>query len=191
MSVFLIPLEDEAFRQALLSSPHRALKDTFGVELPRDKTLHVLEQSPENMDFVIPLKPDEITQGMTKKQIVDRLTQDMPKVSEKISQRMNVYGNILAALWAEPELVEAFKADPKAFIRDRTGADLDEITTIVVRVEDDQNEYIVLPVLGTDSELTDEELELVSGGLAAIFAGTGILGAVATIVLMVSAGMLW
>ena len=157
-------MQDEVFRQDLISNPKQAIKDVFGVNIPEGKEVHVLEQTCDNLEFIVPQRPAEITDGMTKTEIVERLTRDSPKFSDNVSSVMNVYGKILAEIWTDPKFLDRFKADPKTFIGAESDTALPENMHIVVRVEDDHNEYLAVPVLGTDSELTDEELELVSGG---------------------------
>ncbi len=95
-------MQDDAFRQELFASPVQAVADSFGVEIAQGTTLHVLEQTPESLDFIIPQKPSEITDNMTENQIIDRLTRDMPKLSDKLSNVISVYGKILSRTWTRP-----------------------------------------------------------------------------------------
>lgn len=91
---------------------------------------------------------------------------------------MNVYGKILAKIWTDPKFLDRFKADPKRFKGAESGTELSEKMRIIVREEDDHNEYLALPTVGTDSELTDAELALVSGGsiIGTIIGGTLLMG---------------
>ncbi len=165
-------MQDDAFRQELLANPAQAAADSFGVKIAEGKTLHVLEQTPGSLDFIVPLRPAEITENMTENQIIERLTRDMPKLSDKLSNRMNAYGKILAKIWTDPQFLDQLKADPKTVINAQSDTPLTENQKITIREEDGQNEYLALSALGMDSELTDEELELVSGGLWDVIAIT-------------------
>src|SRR5919197_1651555 len=51
--------EDEAFRALLLSDPKAALKHEFGADLPADLKATVLEETPDELFFVLPLRPVE------------------------------------------------------------------------------------------------------------------------------------
>ncbi len=161
-------MQDDGFRQELFASPAQAVSDSFGVTIPGGKTLHVLEQTPESLDFIVPQRPGNITENMTENEIIDRLTRDMPKLSDKLTNIISVYGKILSKTWTDPGFLDKFKTDPKAVISEESGTILPENQKIVVRVEDEHNEYLALPMLNADSELTDEELELVSGGLGGL-----------------------
>lgn len=49
---------DSEFRQALLSDAPGALNRTFGIKLPSDVKLHVVEESPANRYLVLPAASD-------------------------------------------------------------------------------------------------------------------------------------
>ncbi|MBU0971612.1 MAG: class IIb bacteriocin, lactobin A/cerein 7B family [Proteobacteria bacterium] len=168
-------IQDEVFRQNLINNPNQAIKDVFGVEIPKGKSLHLLEQTSDRLYFIVPQRPAEITDNMTENEIIERLTRDIPRISDNLSSILDVYGKILAKIWKDPQFLDKFKADPKTFIGAENNTELPENMQICVQVEDDQNEYLAVPALVADSELTDEELELVSGGAAVI--GT-IIGAI-------------
>ena len=161
-------MQDDAFRQELFAHPAQAVSTNFGVSIPEGKTLHVLEQTPENMNFIIPMRPGNITENMTENEIIDRLTRDIPKISDKLSNMISVYGKILSKIWTDPTFLDKFKADPKAIISEESDRSMPEDQKVFVWVDDEHNEYIALPVIKADSELTDEELELVSGGIGEI-----------------------
>ncbi|WP_336776284.1 NHLP leader peptide family RiPP precursor [Paenibacillus sp. MMO-58] len=49
--------EDDAFKQQLLADPKAAIKDVFGVEIPENFEISVVEESPEHFYLVLPPKP--------------------------------------------------------------------------------------------------------------------------------------
>ncbi|WP_127495742.1 NHLP leader peptide family RiPP precursor [Paenibacillus glycanilyticus] len=49
--------EDENFKQQLLSDPKTAIKDAFGVDIPENFEISVVEESPEHFYLVLPPKP--------------------------------------------------------------------------------------------------------------------------------------
>ncbi|MBU0970523.1 MAG: hypothetical protein KKC20_07740 [Proteobacteria bacterium] len=173
-------IENQNFRQALLSNPKEAVKEELGLEIPDGKTLHVLEQAPGQHALVILQRPEGIPEGATVKDIKELLAKDMPKLSEQLSSRMESYVNVLAKTWADPEFKNQLLKNPETVLRDENYGAMDENPVISVKVEDDENEYLVLPAMGSDSELTDEELELISGGGVLLTIGLLLAGAGAT-----------
>lgn len=49
--------EDEAFRSLLLSDPRAAVKQELGVDLPANLRATVLEETPNELFLVLPLRP--------------------------------------------------------------------------------------------------------------------------------------
>lgn len=54
--------KDAAFKQSLLSDPKAALASVVGSELPADLIVEVLEEDPNTLVMVLPIKPDESTE---------------------------------------------------------------------------------------------------------------------------------
>ena len=52
---------DAAFRQQLLADPRAALKAAFGVELPPDVGVQVLEETPTRFYIVLPVQTSELS----------------------------------------------------------------------------------------------------------------------------------
>jgi TOMM propeptide domain len=48
---------DSAFKKQLLSDPKAAIKDAFGIEVPADINLQVLEETDKNYYLVLPSSP--------------------------------------------------------------------------------------------------------------------------------------
>ncbi|PWW05164.1 putative ribosomally synthesized peptide [Paenibacillus cellulosilyticus] len=51
--------EDPQFKEQLLKDPKGAIQEAFGIELPADIELKVVEEAPESYYMVLPAKPEE------------------------------------------------------------------------------------------------------------------------------------
>ncbi len=51
---------DSDFRARLLADPKTALRDTFGIEMPDDLRLNVVEENPKEFYLVIPPHPSAV-----------------------------------------------------------------------------------------------------------------------------------
>jgi hypothetical protein len=49
--------EDERFRQELLSNPKEAIAKTLGTKLAENLELRVVQETPNNLYLVLPVKP--------------------------------------------------------------------------------------------------------------------------------------
>jgi hypothetical protein len=52
--------EDPQFKEQLLQDPKGAIQQAFGIELPTDIELKVVEETPANYYLVIPTEPEEV-----------------------------------------------------------------------------------------------------------------------------------
>jgi hypothetical protein len=50
--------EDERFRQELLSNPKEAIAKTLGTKLVENLEIRVVQETPNNLYLVLPVKPD-------------------------------------------------------------------------------------------------------------------------------------
>ncbi|MBD1930046.1 NHLP leader peptide family natural product precursor [Trichocoleus sp. FACHB-90] len=50
--------KDNAYKQELLSNPKAAIGREFGVQLPDEVNVHVMEEDSTNLYFVLPPRPD-------------------------------------------------------------------------------------------------------------------------------------
>ncbi len=62
--------EDDSFRQLLLSEPKKAIKETFGVDIPAGIELKVVEESPSLYYLTLPPKPEDVADGESGPNIV-------------------------------------------------------------------------------------------------------------------------
>ena len=87
----------------------------------------------------------------------------------EFTQDQKVYAEIVQKAWEDAEFKKELLANPIAAIEKFTGKkiNLPEGKTLVVRDQtDDSNVYINIPAKAeTDAELSEEQLEAVSGGV--------------------------
>lgn len=50
--------KDDAYKQKLLSNPKAAIGQEFGVQLPDEVNVHVMEEDSTNLYFVLPARPN-------------------------------------------------------------------------------------------------------------------------------------
>lgn len=50
--------KDEVYKQQLLSNPKAVIEREFGVQLPAQLSVQVLEENPTTLYFVLPMRPD-------------------------------------------------------------------------------------------------------------------------------------
>jgi hypothetical protein len=51
--------EDEVFRQELLSNPSKAIAKTLGAKLAENLEIRVVQETPNNLYLVLPVKPND------------------------------------------------------------------------------------------------------------------------------------
>jgi len=59
--VILRAAADQAFRQQLVADPRAAIQAAYGVEIPPDVEIQVLEETPSKFYLVLPVPGDELT----------------------------------------------------------------------------------------------------------------------------------
>ncbi|MBC6430118.1 class IIb bacteriocin, lactobin A/cerein 7B family [Nostoc sp. HG1] len=50
--------KDEAYKQELLSNSKAVVEREFGIQLPANVSVKVVEENPTNLYFVLPMRPD-------------------------------------------------------------------------------------------------------------------------------------
>ncbi len=60
--VVLRAVNDREFRRAVIADPRAALRQAFGVEVPPDVELRVLEETPTSLYLVLPPAADELSE---------------------------------------------------------------------------------------------------------------------------------
>lgn len=57
--------EDPAFKKSLLSEPKKAIREAFGIDIPADIELKVVEESPKSYYLTLPPKPEDIQKDVS------------------------------------------------------------------------------------------------------------------------------
>ena len=63
--------EDEAFRALLLSDPKAAFRQELGRDLPADLKVTALEETPDELFLVLPLRPAELRRRLGDDELSD------------------------------------------------------------------------------------------------------------------------
>jgi len=143
-SISLRSMVDPGFRARLAHNPRVGLAEALGTKLPKGQIVDLLEESASRWAFVLP--------G------IDDIEQDLPAPTD---QRSAVENEIYAALREDPEMIETAARDPRAFLFERFGVEVDGVD---LRRECPGITVIVLPHRAAREELDDEMLDLVAGG---------------------------
>jgi hypothetical protein len=61
--------KNEAYKQELLSNPKAVIEREFGVKLPPEFTVQIKEESPSNLYFVLPMRPDLSAAELSEEQL--------------------------------------------------------------------------------------------------------------------------
>jgi hypothetical protein len=135
---------DQAFRRKLGRDPRAALAEALGSSLPSDETVEVLEESPSRWAFVLPE--------------IDDIEPDLPPPTDP---RSAIENEIYSALREEPETIETAARDPRAFLLERFGV---EVNGVDLRREFAGTTVVVIPHQSAREELDDEMLDMVAAG---------------------------
>ena len=136
---------DEALKNRLLSDPKPVLAE-FGLNIPDTLSVQVHENTPQLVNFVLPLQ--SAFQGTDPEQID------------------SVGGKVFKAAWADPAFKAKLLADPKTAIQEVTGTAFPSGIEVKVYENTPSLEHLVLPVDPSYSELSDSDLEAVAGGMS-------------------------
>jgi len=53
--------QDEGFRRDLLENPRQIAERVLGISIPDDVNVHVHEETPNDLHFVLPMNPRDLT----------------------------------------------------------------------------------------------------------------------------------
>jgi hypothetical protein len=141
--------EDPAFKQRLLASPTAVLQER-GITVPAGREVRVVENTDRVAYFPLPARP--LAGDLTAEQLA-------PGGREIVA--------ILRRATEDPAFRQRLVADPAAVLREQ-GLPLPAGLELRVLEATDQVSYLVLPRQSADGELSDAELEEVTGGLVVI-----------------------
>jgi hypothetical protein len=154
-------MKDEEFRDALRRDPGAAIRAEFQMTLPPGDTLHVIDPGATDLILIIPAYPADWPSGLSVAELEQRLSQEGGGLKEKQQQ---MYPRVFAKAWRDASFRDALLQDPAAALQQELGITLPADVSIRVEAEDAHTQYIVLPHLLSDLELSDEQLEQVAGG---------------------------
>ena len=135
---------DQAFRRQLGRDPREALAEALGLPLPSDEAVEILEESATRWAFVLPEVADI-----------------EPELPPPTDPRTAVENEIYSVLREEPETIETAARDPRAFVLERFGV---EVNGVDLRRECVGTTVIVIPHQSAREELDDEMLDMVAAG---------------------------
>ena len=144
--------EDPAFKQRLVADP-RAVLHEHGLPVPTGQAVRVVENTADTAYLVVPAKPNEERSG----ERLIRVAEEQQEPAAKL---------VRALIQASRD--EAFKkrllANPATTLAEH-GVSVPDGKTIWVVENTAETVHMVLPAKPTKGELSDEQLDQVSGGL--------------------------
>lgn len=148
--------KDNSFRRQLLSDPRKVIQKETGYEIPPDLIPEILEEKANEFFFVLPPKP---AKGLDKIQL-----DEIEKVKKMKNPSMQHYlGVLVARSWQDEGFRKQLVGNSRAAIRKEFGLELPKDVLCRFLEADPGKYYFVLPAKPAD-DLSDEELEAVSGG---------------------------
>lgn len=141
--------QDASFRNALLRNPHATIVENFGIQVPETQRLEVHQDFPDKLHVVLspgqsPSLPYLDGEGILIEQVVKRSVEDA-------------------------QLRTQFIADPRQTLKAVVGVDVPEDVAVTVLENSASAIHIVIPFLTPPyRDLNDDELDKISGGVAAI-----------------------
>jgi hypothetical protein len=93
---------------------------------------------------------------------------------EKVKGREEALAPVIAKAWKDDKFKKDLLSNPKAVISEEFGVQIPDNVNVKVLEENANNLYIILPEKPVTSELSDEQLEAVAGGVCipvAVLAG--------------------
>ncbi|MBD2243789.1 NHLP leader peptide family RiPP precursor [Nostoc sp. FACHB-888] len=61
--------KDEAYKQQLLNNPKSVIEREFGVQLPSEVKVQILEENPTTLYFVLPVRPNSSGSELSNEQL--------------------------------------------------------------------------------------------------------------------------
>ncbi len=173
MAIVNLALEDEGFREALTNNAQSAVEERFGKQ---DLSLQIHFEKEGELPILIPTRTDRLAEALD--QVVNELGDRPPTRGE-------FEAIVIRKAWNDEVFLNSLITNAGKAIRETLGsysANLPEDVTVTVYHEKDGECAIVVPLAIDMSELSEEQLESVAGGEAALITGAivgGIAGAIA------------
>ena len=161
-------IRDQTFRQTLRQTPHAAIEQELGVTVPAGKTVQVVQAEAQTLSIVIPQRPVDWPADLSVEDAMARLRRDRPEMDEQTRKATDMQLRLTAKAWQDERFREDLERHPKATVAQALDVELPEDLNLQVLIEDAEHQYLVLPPQEAGMELTDEQLEAVSGGEVAL-----------------------
>jgi hypothetical protein len=158
--------EDPAFKQRLLGDP-RAVLQEHGLMVPAGTAVQVVEGTAETMYLALPTKP---AAELSDEQLA-RLAGEGEGPARKV-------GQLLIKVWEDPTFKRRLVADPRAVLQEH-GLPLPDGQAVRVVEDTAETVHLILPPKPAEGELSDEQLEQVTGGMVGLLIFGGAMLAVA------------
>jgi nitrile hydratase len=146
--------EDTAFKQRLLGNP-RAVLQEYALSVPNSQTVQVLEDTADTMYLVLPTKPS----GHFSDEELARLAGQQPEPTRKV-------GQVLITAWHDEAFKQRLLGNPDAVLQEH-GFPLPAGKAVRVVENTAETVHLILPVK-PNAELSEQELEQVTGGIVGI-----------------------
>tara|TARA_B100000029_G_scaffold477463_1_gene522545 strand:- start:275 stop:955 length:681 start_codon:yes stop_codon:yes gene_type:complete len=172
--------QDEDFQELATSSPREAIVGLIAerapeFSLPDDLEIHIEHETAEQLFIIV---PNKIEDPKTEISDVDKTSMGRKDVEHVIASRAS----------ADPDFKQSLQLDPKATLTSALqeldpNMSLPDNLTVSLIEESENQVYLVVPPNPADLEdveLTEEQLEAVAGGIAAV--AVFVVGAVAVAV---------
>jgi hypothetical protein len=147
--------QDEAFKQRLLGDPRAALQEQ-GLPLPAGKAVRVVENTAETVHLVLPARPAD----------GDRSAERLAQVAGEQQEPGRKLGQVVAKAWQDDAFKRRLLEDPQVVLQEQ-GLPLPAGKAVRVVEDTTDTVHLVLPLKPAEGELSDEQLDQVSGGLLA------------------------
>jgi hypothetical protein len=162
--IVLQAMREPSFKQALLDHPHATIEQELGVTVPAGKTVHVMQAEAQTLSIVIPQRPVDWPADLSVEDAMARLLGDRPEMDEQTRKAADMQLRLTAKAWQDERFREDLERHPKATVAQALDVELPEDLNLQVLIEDAEHQYLLLPPQEAGMELTDEQLEAVSGG---------------------------
>jgi acyl carrier protein len=151
--------QDADFKSKLLGNPKAAIEQEFGIELPAEMTVTVVEDTPTRMHLALPVNPlvppeerQDAEQGETAAPSPRRAHKDLK-------------ARLIARAWQDADFKSKLLGNPKAAIEQEFGIELPADMTVTVVEDTPTHLHLVLPV--NRLVLAEERLTVGAGTIVA------------------------
>jgi bifunctional DNA-binding transcriptional regulator/antitoxin component of YhaV-PrlF toxin-antitoxin module len=160
--------EDDSFKQHLFAEP-KAILNEYGIEVPDTLRITVVENSVNLLYVSLPAKPS-IEPSKEQLKIVQEYSEQFPQQTDYDKK----YYQIVAKAWKDDSFKQRLLSEPKVIFKEY-GIEVADNLEIQVVQNTSNSVYFIIPVKPSE-ELSEQELEIVAGGLEAAEGALGLLG---------------